>query len=605
MFMDVFSILFGNLFDLLHTHTVNALDLMIVVQEELLQVRDRLAAHGYPNFSSGTKLRLVVDEAQVLSDKGSTKFQSSYLEIDPRPMLSPILNGFRTTGGREELTIIYCGTGLSMRNIHSALSSGAGAGIKEPRSETFFLFDFPGWTDRNSIQSYIDRVKEHLLDSESKNMVDTLIPPEAVDMLHRRFTGRFRPIVTAIEGIISSGDATKWESEINDAETMLTSWKDRERRNNLCGEILRLENKIAQHLEQFTSCLSIREALGLFLFRHRLLDAAEIILEDEAQLVEAAFGRIKIFGAAARIVLDEPFVLKAIYNYLRVKDPLLVSAAEGAMLHSDNPSVHGRMWEAMMPSVFVETFKNQPISSWPLLTKDALPEMLTGHVTIVGYNEQEPKLAISHKDITTLDFMKAHVKDNSKRGDQDIPPFYFPVPQVPRPNIIFFVLINNKRYPCFIQLKLRQVLETTDAEQALATVSGRSVQEKLNEEQKKHEKEQKEQQKQQMKQNQQEITCTESEKSEPPRPQDYCPTGVYISMVITCPGEVAGFQIVRPDPQPELTGLIRVSIEVDDNNFAYIFPEHHVNFLNQLKKLKRGAEDEQGPDRSKKTKGDI
>lgn len=35
------------------------------------------------------------------------------------------------------------------------------------------------------------------------------------------------------------GDPTKWESEINDTETMITSCKDRERWGNLCGEILR------------------------------------------------------------------------------------------------------------------------------------------------------------------------------------------------------------------------------------------------------------------------------------------------------------------------------------------------------------------------------
>lgn len=74
--------------------------------------------------------------------------------------------------------------------------------------------------------------------------------------------------------------------------------------------------------------------------------------------MEAAFGRIKVFGGTARAVLDEPFVLKATFNYFWEKDPFLVSAAERAMLHSDNASVHGSMWEACMPPVFVETFKN-------------------------------------------------------------------------------------------------------------------------------------------------------------------------------------------------------------------------------------------------------
>ncbi|KAF9088197.1 Receptor-interacting serine/threonine-protein kinase 3 [Mortierella sp. AD031] len=53
--------------------------------------------------------------------------------------------------------------------------------------------------------------------------------------------------------------------------------------------------------------------------------------------------------------------------------------------------------------------------------------------------------------------MKAHVENNSKQGDQDIPPFYFPAPQVSGPGIVFFVKINGNIYPCFVQLKLQQL----------------------------------------------------------------------------------------------------------------------------------------------------
>lgn len=57
---------------------------------------------------------------------------------------------------------------------------------------------------------------------------------------------------------------------------------------------------------------SIIDTLELFLFRCNLLDAMEIMLENEAYFVEAAFGRIKLFGGAARTVIDEPFVLEAV-----------------------------------------------------------------------------------------------------------------------------------------------------------------------------------------------------------------------------------------------------------------------------------------------------
>ncbi|KAG0313669.1 hypothetical protein BG000_005781, partial [Podila horticola] len=241
-------------------------------------------------------------------------------------------------------------------------------------------------------------MKDQLSDDGSKRLVDALIPTAAVEMLHRRLTGRFRPIVTAIEGIIKTAEPREWETVINNTEVMITAWKDRKRRGNLCGELDRLESKIADHPELFTSCSSLRETLGLFLYRYCLLDATEIVLENEIQLVEAAFGRIKIFGGTARTVLDEPFVLKATFNYFREKDPSFVSAAERAMLHSDNAS-------------------------------------LTGDVTIVGYDEHQPKLAASHRNLSTQQFMKAHVENGSKQGDQDIPPFYFPAPHVSGPDI--------------------------------------------------------------------------------------------------------------------------------------------------------------------------
>lgn len=53
----------------------------------------------------------------------------------------------------------------------------------------------------------------------------------------------------------------------------------------------------------------------------QLLDASETALEKDVQLVEAVFGRIKIFGGAARKVLDEPFALKTNHSYFREKDP--------------------------------------------------------------------------------------------------------------------------------------------------------------------------------------------------------------------------------------------------------------------------------------------
>ncbi|KAF9105154.1 hypothetical protein BGX27_009785 [Mortierella sp. AM989] len=594
MFMDVFSELFQQLFAQLHAHTIFELRLWAIVRKEVVSVRDRLVSLNYPNFSRQTKLRLVVDEAQILGDRCNALFESSSAESELRPMLSPILHGFRTAGDRRDLTIIYCGTGLSIRTLHWARCSGDG--VKEEGSPTFPYIEFPGWANQASIHSFIDRVKDQLPDDESRRVIDTLLPPEAVKMLHERLTGRFRPIVTAIEGIIRAGDPKKWESIIDNTEAMLTSWKDRERRGNLIGELMRTTSKIAKHPEQFASCSSIEETLGLFLYRWYLLGETEFILEDEAQLVEAAFGRIKILGGDARTILDEPIVLLATKNYFQQKDPLFIAAAKRAMLTSTNASVHGNMWETMMPAVFAETFKSRPFSSWPLLpSNNALPNQLMGDVAIVGYNDQE-RLAITYKDITTHGFMEAHAKCNSTQGDSTIPPFYFPSPQVSGPDIIFFVRINEEVIPVFVQLKLRQVLPRSDAEEALATISGNTVQEKIQKETAKQLKQQK------RKKN---STSAGDDEQQTPNLEDLCPSGTYISMVIDYPAEVIAFQVARPDPQSEMEeNLQRIIINVDDSNFARIFPQRHVRFLDKLKKGKRRA-DEHKQGQAKKPKADF
>jgi hypothetical protein len=108
-----------------------------------------------------------------------------------------------------------------------------------------------------------------------------------------------------------------------------------------------LETKIADHPDLSTSCSSMRETLGLFLFRHQLLDAPSTVLESDVQLAEAALGRIKLFGGAARAVLDEPLALKVTINYFQERDLSFISAAKRAMLYLDKPSAHGNIWEVI------------------------------------------------------------------------------------------------------------------------------------------------------------------------------------------------------------------------------------------------------------------
>ncbi|KAF9118081.1 hypothetical protein BGW39_001492 [Mortierella sp. 14UC] len=86
MFKDVFLGLFRKLYDQMKERTILGSVLASIVRDEFVSVRETLAAHDYPNFSSESKLRLVVDEAQILSDKSPTSLESSSTQRNLRPM---------------------------------------------------------------------------------------------------------------------------------------------------------------------------------------------------------------------------------------------------------------------------------------------------------------------------------------------------------------------------------------------------------------------------------------------------------------------------------------------------------------------------------------
>ncbi|KAF9944398.1 hypothetical protein BGZ65_012130, partial [Modicella reniformis] len=69
MFNDVFSELFRGRYAKLKTHAITESKLLPIVREAFDSAQESLIAYKYPNFSSESKLRLVVDEAQILSDK--------------------------------------------------------------------------------------------------------------------------------------------------------------------------------------------------------------------------------------------------------------------------------------------------------------------------------------------------------------------------------------------------------------------------------------------------------------------------------------------------------------------------------------------------------
>jgi hypothetical protein len=84
-FKVMFAYLCMKLCDLTTAHTVPVSDLVSIVCKEFESVREMLAAHC-PYFSSESNFRMVIDEAQILSDKRPTSFASSSTQGNLRPM---------------------------------------------------------------------------------------------------------------------------------------------------------------------------------------------------------------------------------------------------------------------------------------------------------------------------------------------------------------------------------------------------------------------------------------------------------------------------------------------------------------------------------------
>ncbi|ORX95394.1 hypothetical protein K493DRAFT_337378 [Basidiobolus meristosporus CBS 931.73] len=559
MFMDVFEHLFQKLLPLHQRSIAEEPALIDIVRKTFQNTRSCLMEHrGAPQFSADCTLFVVHDEAQILGEEHFGRFESLNGTRDDRPLLSPILYGFRNIEGENELTVLTSGTGLSIYTLNWARSSGS---TLKHLPGAFTYMEFPGWTSRQSIDTYITSIRNQLPTEDARVVLDSLLPSEARDMLFEKLAGRFRPIVTAIEAIIANGTPGFWKVAIEKTEARLVSWDHQREPGNLIHEIIRLENKYRRNLDVFQHLRTVEEGLGLLLFQRYMFGARTLVLEDAVpEMVERAFGRIMIIDGAARTVLDEPFAMKAAENYVRVRDIGFVKTMEQWMQQSNNASVHGFAWEYMMMSVFVETFKTHPFSDWS--HQPSIPSMcasLEGKSEIVGLIDDCFQRGVTHQEITMQQFMEAHVNNNSTRGGKSVPPFYFPKAKPSGPDMVFYIRVNGNLFPVFVQLKLRPVFSHQTTHAALKTVSEECVQEHVE------------------------------------NLGDYCPTNnTYISMIIAYPGKMIVSQIGRPNPALPSRSLNQVVVNITGDNFAKIFPPSHVDFLDRIKTpVKRHAMDQE------------
>ncbi|KAF9297268.1 hypothetical protein BGZ74_009949 [Mortierella antarctica] len=521
---------------------------------------------------------VVHDEAQILGDTWGDRFESMSPEKPDRPLLSPILWGFRNIS-QHGLTLITSGTGLSIYTLDWARSSGSfnkSTGSLSDRNG-FEYMEFPGWTGRESIEAYVAKLRWLLPSKGAEQALDRLLPTEAIQAITERFVGRFRPAVTTIEKIIARGEPDGWKDAVDDTEERLVSYDYRSERGNLCYEIVRLENKCRTNLSIFKELQTVEEVLGLFLFQCLVLKKAV------PELVERAFGRIKIIDEAARTVLDEPFALKAAENYFKMRDPEFMKTMESWVQQSDRAQSHGYAWELMMMNVLTESFRAHDFSKWPLqpsipclCEEHAGNKKPIGNAVIVGMDEQGLQRGISHEYITMEDFMNSHVNNGSMHDGRAVPPFFFPKAKPSGPDIVFYIQVKDKRFPVFVQLKLRQIMTKPRVKAALETVSAPAIETHVN------------------------------------NLGSFCPTdNTYISMIIAYPATVIDKLPPRPDheynlrPRPESTQkpLTQVEVIIDKNNIGEIFSRDHIDFLDGIKgPTKRQVEDMQEAECLKKSK---
>ncbi|KAF9081687.1 hypothetical protein BGX23_000568 [Mortierella sp. AD031] len=354
-----------------------------------------------------------------------------------------------------------------------------------------------------------------------------------------------------MERVIEINEQGAWKKTIEAAEDRLVSWSHRHIKGNLCYEISRLHDKHNKYKDQLVE--SIDSMLGLLMYQRCMFGNHDLVLKEvDPQLVEHAFGRIKI--------IKEPFVSKAVENYFVAIDPYFAREVRKRMVKS-TPTEQGCVFERFMMKVFSETFNERPLSNWPHQPpiSDMCPA-LVGKVEIVGWREPGLEQGTTHSMMSMEEFMDAHVNHQSTRDNLPVAPFFFPKSKPSGPDLVFFIRIDGDRViPVFVQMKLHQGMSNfseKDWNDALSTVSAAKIE------------------------------------GHAKNFRKYCPDNVYISMVVAYPTKWTDKLPASSELPKDPSGVQQVVINISDDNFGDIFPQEHVEFIDRLKNArKRSADD--------------
>ncbi|KAF9947608.1 hypothetical protein BGZ65_008693, partial [Modicella reniformis] len=586
---DLFATLFTSIAKVIHSHTMDITIMRAFVQERFSRLHQRLEdlAPETPVQSSSPKVLLVIDEAQILgsNDWGTFLSQRALSGIERqagaascdqdhlRPILSPLIHGFyQITAQQSQACVVPCGTGLSLYDMEWLLDSAPGpkgyAELLKPFRE------FEGWSSLEHVQSYRALVRSSLSSDNSKAIFDKCVPETSTTLLFERLRGRFRPIVSAIELMITSGNASSdgeidWEKQIMTTELQLISTENGYfTGGNIAFDISRMISRIDLFKSRYAKYQNIRTILQFFVLQYYLHGCPVVLHTEEAPLVEASVGRIMNVGGAKRTVLDEPFALRAAVNYFRKEDPDFHSAICSLFSLSPTASVLGSTWEmAVLPSL-VHIFNDKVLSDTTLVPPEAVRcdnGLLDSKAKIVGLDQH--MLGTDHRSMSLNEFLEAHVENGSRKDGKQVPAFYHPAETPSGPDIVFVLNFDNHGLcPVFIQLKLRASMSRPETLGAFTTVKADAVQGHLGE-------------------NKLQTFCTVSPKW-------------FLGVVIDYPAELPGVEGLFP----QLRRSVRIPaaqkeqspqcilLRIDKNNIHDLFPEAHMKALDLLKGIKRELE---------------
>ncbi|KAG0197646.1 hypothetical protein BGX28_008854 [Mortierella sp. GBA30] len=557
--LDLFAMLFTEIADQVHLHSVDITAMRVFVRERFSLLRQRLLNltfnTSFQHF--GYKILLVIDEAQNLGKAEFGTFFSQQIPSEAerqagaasldnymRPILSPLIHGFyQIAADRNQFCVIPCGTGLSILDMKWPEDSAPGP---KGYSELLGPFtDFQGWESLEQVQNYRDLVRRSLPDDDARIIFDVRVPDTSVTELFERLRGRFRPIVSAIERMIMpSNDRIDWRVALKETEDTLASTDPQHyTKGNIVNDISRMISRVDQLKSRYAKYQNIGTILQFFVLQHYLHGRPVVLNTEEAPLVEASVARI----------MDV--------------DPDFHSAIGSLFSLSLKESVLGSSWEmAVMPSV-VHVFHDKVLSDTALIPSEAVrcdSGLLDSKARIVGLDPY--MLRTDYHSMSLKEFLEAHVENGSRscKDGRHVPAFYRLAETPSGPDIAFVLHFDNHGFcPAFIQLKLRASMDQPDTLSAFTAVKAAAVQGHLGE-------------------TKLQTFCTVSPKW-------------FLCIVIAYPAELPGveglFSELRSSErilaaQEEQTPQC-ISLRIDNNNIHSLFPESHMNALDRLKSLKR------------------